>query len=132
MVETYYVTKNSEARSRERARVYARSWSRPKGNWRTCSPSAWPRLWGAVVMEALGLLPVCSNHEAALTTLSIYPYSSTKFQMAFSFVYIFLDRRSITRSKYATNFTFGIPLNFSLFFLTTKKLSAHISTHYKL
>ena len=85
MVETYYVTKNSAARSRERARVYTRSWSRPKGNWRTCSPSAWPRLWGAVVMEALGLLPVCSNHEAALTTLSINPYSSTKFQMAFFF-----------------------------------------------
>ena len=69
-----------------------------------------------LVMEASGLLPGCSNHEAPLTTLSIYPYSSTKFQMAFSFVYIFLDRRSITRSKYATDFTFGIPLNFLLFF----------------
>ena len=132
MVETYYVTKNSEARSRERARVYARSWSRPKGNWRACPPSAWPRLWGAVVMEALGLLPGCSNHEAALTTLSIYPYSSTKFQMAFSFVYIFLDRRSITRSKYATNSHFRNTTQLSIFLQKTKKLSAHISTHYKL
>ena len=67
-------------------------------------------------MEAPGLLRLCSNQEAALATLSINPYSSIKIllNIGIFLVYIvFLDYRSITRSKYAKLYQFStISLNF--------------------
>ena len=110
-----------------------RRWTHPKGCWRSWPPSAWPRLWGAVAMEAPGLLRRCSNQEAALATLSINPYSysnSLKYRHFLMYI-VFLDYRSITRSKYANYFTSFRQYHSTFFFILKQinKLSAPISSY---